>query len=189
MATAAASSRSLADPGSFGLGSCGLAMAKRTIWYMFRLVHSSNRLRVAAESVASAAPEAVWALVADATRYPQWGPWSAAGYRGTAEHVPGAVYWLRSASRAYGRYITTVERVEEIDQDRRILYTVVGGGMPVRGYRGEITLTAVPGGTRISWTASWDKTLRGRLVWRGLRDFLPAALASLTTAADGVGSS
>jgi len=157
-------------------------MLKRTIWYMFHSVQSSDRLRVAAESVTSAAPDAVWALVADATRYPQWGPWSAAGYRGTAGHAPGAVYWLRSASRAYGRYVTTVERVEEFDQGRRIVYTVVGG-MPVRGYRGEITLTAVPGGTRVSWAASWDKTLLGRLVWRGLRDFLPAALASLTTAA------
>jgi len=88
---------------------------------MFHLVHSSGRLRAAAESVISAAPQAVWALVADATRYPQWGPWSAAGYRGTAGHVPGAVYWLRSASRAYGRHVTTVERVEEIDQGRRIV--------------------------------------------------------------------
>jgi uncharacterized protein YndB with AHSA1/START domain len=157
-------------------------MVKRTIWYMFRLVHSSGCLRVEAESVTSAAPEAVWALVADAARYPQWGPWSAAGYLGTSGHAPGAVYWLRSASRAYGRYVTTVERLEEIDQGRRIVYTVVGG-MPVRGYRGEVTLTAVPGGTRVSWAASWDKTLLGRLVWRGLRDFLPAVLASLTTAA------
>jgi uncharacterized protein YndB with AHSA1/START domain len=150
---------------------------------MFRLVHSSARLRVAAESVTSAAPEAVWALVADATRYPQWGPWSAAGYRGTAGHAPGAVYWLRSASRAYGRYVTTVERVEEIDLGRRIVYAVVGGSMPVRGYRGEVTLVPVPGGTQVSWTTSWDKTLRGRLVWRGMRDFLPAMLASLTAAA------
>ncbi len=150
---------------------------------MFRLVQSSGRLQVAAESVASAAADDVWALVADATRYPQWGPWSAAGYRGTAGHAVGAVYWLRSASRAYGRYVTTVERVEEIDQGRRIVYTVVGGSMPVRGYRGEVTLTPVPEGTRISWTASWDKTLGGRLVWRGLRDFFPTMVASLTAAA------
>jgi uncharacterized protein YndB with AHSA1/START domain len=151
---------------------------------MNQMVQSSGRLEVAAESVTSASPQAVWALVADATRYPQWGPWSAAGYRGPAEHVPGAVYWLRSASRAYGRYITTVERVEEIDPARRVVYTVSGGGVPVRGYRGEITLTPIPGGTRISWAATWDKTLRGRLVWRGLRDFLPGALTSLTAAAD-----
>ena len=44
-------------------------MVKRTIGYMFHLVQSSGRLQVAAEWVTSAAPEAVWALVADATRY------------------------------------------------------------------------------------------------------------------------
>jgi hypothetical protein len=62
------------------------------------------------------------------------------------------------------------------------VYAVVGG-MPVRGYQGEITLTPVPGGTRIGWAASWDKTLLGRLVWRGLRDFLPGVVTSLTAAA------
>jgi uncharacterized protein YndB with AHSA1/START domain len=148
---------------------------------MNQMVHSSDRLRVAAESVVSAEPEAVWALVADATRYPKWGPWSAAGYRGKPGHVVGAVYWLRSASRVYGRYVTSVERVEELEEGRRIVYTVVGG-VPVRHYRAEITLTPASGGTHVSWTASWDKTLRGRLVWRGLRDFYPAMLASLTSA-------
>ncbi len=150
---------------------------------MFHLVQSSDRVQVGAESVTGAAPEAVWALVADATRYPQWGPWSAAGYQGTAGHALGSVYWLRSASRAYGRHVTSVERVEEIDQNCRLVYTVLGG-MPVRGYRGEVVLTPVAEGTRISWTVSWDKTLLGRLVWRGMRDFLPGMLTSLTTAAD-----
>ena len=149
---------------------------------MNHLVQKPGRLQVAAESVTSAPPEAVWALVSHATRYPQWGPWSAAGYRGAAGHVPGAVYWLRSGSRAYGRYVTTIERVEEIEPGRRIVY-VVTGGLPVRGYRAEITLTPDPAGTRIRWAASFDKTLRGRLVWRGLRDFYPAMLASLTAAA------
>jgi uncharacterized protein YndB with AHSA1/START domain len=158
-------------------------MIKRTIRYMFRLVQSSDRLSVAAESVVDAAPEAVWALVADATRYPEWGPWSAAGYRGTAGHAPGAVYWLRSASRAYGRYVTTVERVDELDEGRRIGYTVVGGNMPVRHYQAEVTLTQVAGGTEVRWAAAWDKTLLGRLAERGLRDFFPAMLASLAQAA------
>jgi hypothetical protein len=71
----------------------GSAVAAAPTWR-----NSSN-----AAAVIGAAPRAVWALVADATRCPQWGPWSAAGYRGPADHAPGAVYWLRSATRAYGR--------------------------------------------------------------------------------------
>jgi uncharacterized protein YndB with AHSA1/START domain len=158
-------------------------MAKRTIWYMFRLVHPKDTLQVGAEGVTTAAPAAVWALISDARQYPVWGPWGAAGYRGPAGHVPGAVYWLRSGSRAYGRYVTTVERVEEIDEGRRLAYAVIGG-LPVRGYRGVVTLTAVPAGTRVSWTASWDQTLLGRLVWRGLREFYPAMMAGLISAAE-----
>jgi uncharacterized protein YndB with AHSA1/START domain len=150
---------------------------------MFRLVQSKESLQVGAEGVTTAAPAAVWALISDARQYPAWGPWSAAGYRGEAGHVPGAVYWLRSGRRAYGRYVTTVERVEEIDEGRRLVYAVLGG-LPVRGYRGEVTLTAGPEGTRISWTASWDNTLLGRLVWRGLREFYPQMMAGLTSAAE-----
>ena len=39
-----------------------------------------SQLHVEAEATARATPAAVWALVSDATRYPQWGPWSAGGY-------------------------------------------------------------------------------------------------------------
>ena len=65
-----------------------------------------SQLHVEAEATARATPAAVWALVSDATRYPQWGPWSAAGYErpgGGSPHGPGAVRWLRSARRAYLR--------------------------------------------------------------------------------------
>src|SRR5262249_54513414 len=113
---------------------------------------------------------------------PEWGPWSAGGYRGTARHAPGAVYWLRSASRFYGRHATSVERIEEIDEGRRIVYTVLGG-TPVRHYRGEVTLTAVPGGTRANSAAGADRTMLGGLVWREQRTFFPVRRESLTTAA------
>ena len=144
---------------------------------------STSRLSVSAEAVTSADAAAVWALISDVTRYPQWGPWSAAGYRGDATtHQPGAVYWLRSDKRFLGRYVTTVERVEEIDDGRRVGYTVVGG-MPVRNYRAEILLTPTPEGTRIQWGASWDKTVLGQFVLRGLRPFFPRAAAALAKAA------
>ena len=61
-----------------------------------------SQLQVEAEATAAAPPATVWALVSDAARYPQWGPWSAAGYQrpGTASpHGPGAVRWLRSSRR------------------------------------------------------------------------------------------
>lgn len=144
---------------------------------------STSRLSVAAEAVTSAPPEAVWPLVSDVVRYAQWGPWSAAGYRdGAATHKPGVVYWLRSKQTYAGRAVTTVERVDELEENHRVAYSLLGG-MPVRNYRAEILLTPVPEGTRIQWDASWDRTLLGRLVQRGLRSFFPQVISSLAAAA------
>jgi uncharacterized protein YndB with AHSA1/START domain len=96
--------------------------------YGYERMDPMSRLQVEAEATVRAEPAAVWALVSDATRYPQWGPWSAAGYRqpgDTSPRGPGAVYWLKSADRAYGRYVTTVEKVLEVEEARRLAYTVV----------------------------------------------------------------
>jgi uncharacterized protein YndB with AHSA1/START domain len=145
-----------------------------------------SQLQVAAEQTTRARPEDVWELISDATRYPEWGPWSAAGYRRQGDaspRGPGAVYWLRSAQRAYLRYVTTVEEILEADEGRRLVYTVIGG-MPVRNYRAEVTLTPDGEGTRIRWAATWDATMVGRLVWRGLRTFFPGVVADLVTAAE-----
>jgi uncharacterized protein YndB with AHSA1/START domain len=145
-----------------------------------------GQLSVAAEQTARATPADVWALICDATRYPEWGPWSAAAYRSqgdTSPRGPGAVYWLRSSRRAYGRHVTTVERILEADEARRLVYIVIGG-MPVRNYRAEVTLTPEGDGTRIRWAAAWDSTLLGRLVERGLRTFFPGMLADLVSAAE-----
>jgi hypothetical protein len=157
---------------------------------MFQLVHlrglTMDKLRVAAEATTRAAPETVWALVSDVTRYPEWGPWSATGYRqpGTdSPRGPGAVQWLRSARRTYLRYSTSVERIVAVEPGRRLAYEVIGG-IPVRHYRAEVALAPAAGGTHIEWTAAWDSTLMGRLVWRKLRVFYPEIVAALAAAAE-----
>lgn len=145
-----------------------------------------DKLHVEAEQTAQAAPAVVWALISDAMRYPQWGPWSEAGYRhpgDTSPGGPGAVYWLRS-SRRYGlRHPVSVEKILDAEEGRRLAYTVIGG-IPVRNYRAEITLAPVAGGTRIRWAASWDRTLAGRVVQRSLRGSYPQIVADLARAAE-----
>jgi uncharacterized protein YndB with AHSA1/START domain len=146
-----------------------------------------SQLQAGAEQTAQAPPETVWALISDATRYPQWGPWSEAGYRRPGDaspRGPGAVYWLRSSRRYLGRYPVMVEKILEAEEGRRLAYTVLRG-IPVRGYRGEVTLTpAGDGGTRIRWAGSWDPTLLGRLAWRELRNVYPQVVAELAAAAE-----
>ena len=138
------------------------------------------QLRVEAEGVAQAAPEAVWELVANADRYSEWGPWSASGYENLGAQAPdgaGVIRWMR-----YGR-TTTVEKVLESERARRLVYTVVKG-IPVRNYRAEVTLSPVGEGTHIRWTANWDRTLPGRVVHRTLRTLYPDIVGRLIAAAE-----
>jgi uncharacterized protein YndB with AHSA1/START domain len=144
------------------------------------------QLRAEAERIARAEPATVWALVSDATRYPQWGPWSAAEYENSGDSSPhgaGAVYWLRSSRRFFGRYPVSVEKVLEADEERFLAYTVLRG-IPVRNYRAEVTLTPADGGTRIRWAASWDATLAGRLVHRELSKLYPQVVTAVAQAAE-----
>jgi uncharacterized protein YndB with AHSA1/START domain len=144
------------------------------------------QLHVEAEATAQASTETVWALVSDATKYPSWGPWSDGRYEkdgDTTPHGVGAIQTLRSAQRFLGRRTTSVERIIEVEDGQRLAYTVIGG-IPVRNYRGEVTLTPAAGGTRIRWTADWDNTTRGRIVWRGLRTFFPQMMAGLVATAE-----
>jgi uncharacterized protein YndB with AHSA1/START domain len=149
---------------------------------MFHLVQKGRgpmaQLHVEAEGVAQAAPEVVWELVANADRYHEWGPWSASGYQSRADHAdgPGVIRWMR-----YGR-TTTVEKVLDAEKDRRLTYTVVKG-IPVRNYRAEVALSPEGEGTHIRWSASWDRTLPGRIVHRRLRAIYPRVVSLLIAAA------
>jgi hypothetical protein len=93
------------------------------------------------------------------------------------------VYWLRSSHRYGLRYPVSVEKILDAEQGQQLAYTVIGG-IPVRNYRGEITLEPAAGGTRIRWAASWDRTLAGRLVHRSLRKVYPQIVAGLVAAAE-----
>jgi uncharacterized protein YndB with AHSA1/START domain len=144
------------------------------------------QLHVEAEATAKAPPEAVWALVSDATKYPSWGPWSDGHYENTGEESArgvGAVQVLRSTQRYLGRHTTSVEKILVFDEDRHLAYTVIGG-IPVRNYRADVTLTPDADGTRIRWAATWDNTVLGRMAWRGLRTFYPEMMAGLVAAAE-----
>jgi uncharacterized protein YndB with AHSA1/START domain len=125
-----------------------------------------GELLVVAEGTTLADVDTVWALVADANTYAQWGPWNDGGYDPPAKGPsrPGSIQWFR-----FGRRTTSVEKILEVDPPSRIVYTVERG-VPVRNYRAEVTLTPnVPSGTSIQWAATWENTLMGRLVQRKLR--------------------
>jgi uncharacterized protein YndB with AHSA1/START domain len=148
-----------------------------------------NRLELSAERTARATPAAVWSLVSDVTRYPEWGPWRAAEYRrpgDTSPRGPGAVQWLQSSHRYLFRYPVSIEKILEVEEGRLLAYAVIGG-IPVRNYRAEVRLTPAGDGTQIRWAASCDATARGRLVWRSLTTFYPQIVDALAAAAERAG--
>ncbi|MEP7023107.1 MAG: SRPBCC family protein, partial [Actinomycetota bacterium] len=147
----------------------------------YKGVREMTQLHVEAEAVSQAAPAAVWALVANADSYRQWGPWADSGYERVGEDGPlgaGAIRWFQ-----YGGRTRTVEKVLIAESGQRLVYTVVAG-LPVRNYRAEVTLSPAGSGTKIAWSARWDRTLGGRIVHRKLRVLYPEIVAALTAAAD-----
>jgi hypothetical protein len=90
---------------------------------------------------------------------------------------------LRSAQRYLGRHTTSVEKILVFEEDQHLVYTVIRG-IPVRNYRADVTLTPSGEGTHIRWAATWDNTLLGRMVWRGLRTFYPEMMTDLLAAAE-----
>jgi uncharacterized protein YndB with AHSA1/START domain len=151
------------------------------MWYDREERRDMGELHVEAEGTTLAAVDAVWALVADANTYAQWGPWHDGGYDPPAKGPsrPGCVQWFR-----FGRRTTSVERILEVDPPQKIVYAVERG-LPVKNYRAEVTLTPnFPGGTSIRWAATWESTLMGRLVHRKLRAVYQQVMDALVAATD-----
>jgi hypothetical protein len=140
-----------------------------------------GQLHIETKGTTCADVETVWALVADANTYAQWGPWDDGGYDPPVKgpSLPGSIQWFR-----FGRRTTSVEKVLDVDEPSRIVYTVVRG-IPVKNYRAEVTLTPnVPSGTSIRWAATWDNTLMGRLVHRKLQTVYRQVMDALVAATD-----
>jgi hypothetical protein len=108
----------------------------------------------------SASPEAVFAVLADATRWREWAgsmitvsEWEREG-----DPAPGGVGAIRRLGRppAYA-----LEQILEYDPPHHLAYTIVRG-LPVRGYHADIDLLAAPGGgTTIRWSGAFEPKIPG----------------------------
>ena len=105
---------------------------------------------IEAVATTSGSRDAVWALLADASAWSQWGSWSKVEVEGGGEQGPGA---LRVLVRAPFR---TRERITEWVPGERMAYEVLEG-LRVRGYRATVTLEDSPeGGTTVRWRSTYD---------------------------------
>jgi hypothetical protein len=108
----------------------------------------------------AAPPDAVFAVLADATRWKDWAGAAVAVSEWDREGVPapGGV----GAVRKLGRWpVFTREQITEYDPPRHHGYTIVSG-MPVRGYHADVDLVADgAGGTTIRWSGAFEPVVPG----------------------------
>jgi hypothetical protein len=141
-----------------------------------------SRHHVAAETVAAAPVDAVWARVADITTWSTWGQWDETTRERDGLPAPDGVGALRRFRRGRKSH---VEEVVVFEPTTRLAYEV-RSGLPVRDDHAEITLEAVGGGTRIRWVADFDGTnpIAGWVVHLVLVRFFPETTRRLARAAE-----
>lgn len=126
--------------------------------------------------------EAVWALLADVTTWSRWGPYDETALEQAGAPDPHGAGSIRRLN--LGKYATR-ERVVVFEPAERLEYEVVSG-IPVRDYRGVVTLERVPdGGTAIRWRSSFKAAYpgTGALMRRRLERFIRDLAGQLAVAA------
>ena len=117
----------------------------------------SQSFRIVVDS--GAKPDDVFALLADGARWSTWaGPFvpRSAWEAGQAAEPPGVGAVRRMGIRPF----ISREQIVAFEPGRHLAYTLLSG-LPVRGYRSDVDLTAHAGGTRIAWSGRFEPTIPG----------------------------
>ena len=150
----------------------------------------SGRCRVQTSVVSAAPPEAVWAVLADASSWSTWGQWEETTLDREGVPAPdgvGAIRRFRQGRR------TTVEEVVAFEPPASRSGTEPGffayelrSGLPLRDYHSEVTLEPVGGGTRIHWVSTFDGAYPGvgKFFEIVLGRFIPGTARRLAAAAE-----
>ncbi len=104
---------------------------------------------IEATATASAPPGAVWALLEDASRWSQWGSWTAVEVEGGGPQEPGAVRVLVRPP------LRVRERITEWVPGERMAYELLDG-MRVRGYRATVAVEPRGVGTVVRWRSTYE---------------------------------
>jgi len=135
-------------------------------------------LEIDVEASSSAAPERVWALLADVGSWPTWAPFDDAQVE-SGQGV-GEIRRFRS-----GR-VTSRERVVALEPPRRFAYEFLSG-LPIRDYQAEVTLApTAEAGTAIRWRSSFRAKIPGTgwVLRRNLTKFIAKTAEGLAREAE-----
>ena len=130
-----------------------------------------RRREISVNATTAAAPEIVYALLADGSTWPSWCSIDSVELEQAGDPPTEGVGVIRVNRR--GRTVGR-DQLLELVPDRKLKYTTLSG-LPFRDYVGEVDLTPAPGGgTAIRWHSSFFPKMpgTGRVMERGLRRFL-----------------
>ena len=111
------------------------------------------------EATSRATPDAVFAILADATGWKDWaGPFVRESFwerEGTPP--PGGV---GAVKRLGGKPVYSREETVDYDPPRHYAYRILSGP-PVKAYRADVDLAPLAGGTRIRWSFRFEPRVPG----------------------------
>jgi uncharacterized protein YndB with AHSA1/START domain len=119
---------------------------------------------VSATRHSTAPVEAVWALVSHAASWKEWASFTVADLEREGVPAPDGV----GAIRRFGfPMYTSREEVVAFEPPTHLGYTMLKG-LPLAGYRSDVTLTpTADGGTDVSWVSSFDARVADGWFWAG----------------------
>jgi uncharacterized protein YndB with AHSA1/START domain len=129
----------------------------------------------------TADPATVYALLRDGASWPTWSPIESFELERPGADEPegvGAVRLFR------GGRVVGHDEIVELVPDRRLVYHHTSN-LPIRGYRGEVDVEPVPGGSAIRWVSTFEPEHRGtgRFLRAGLARFIARTADGLATRA------
>lgn len=136
-----------------------------------------RRYQLDASEQTAADPATVYALLRDGSTWPDWSTIDSFELEREGEGEPEGVGAIRIFRN--GR-ITGRDEILAFEPDRSFRYAHLRG-LPVRDYRGEVTLRPAGGGTSIHWRVSFSAKLPGTgpVLHRMLRRFLGQTVRGL----------
>jgi hypothetical protein len=130
----------------------------------------------------TAGPAAVYELLADGSTWPEWSP---IGSFELLEPGDGSPEGLGAVRRFTTGRVHTTERVVERRPGEQFSYALLSG-LPLRGYRADVTLAPGPGGTTITWHSTFRAKVpgTGALYRRQLAKFIGQCVEGLARASE-----
>lgn len=122
----------------------------------------------------------VWARYTDHSGWTDWAGIGRVVLERTGTPPPNGVGCVRKITTAG---VSVWEEIVEFEPERRMVYRLVRGAVPIRNHRGEVRFEPDGDGTRVTWRCEFDSMIPGLggLMRRGITRMFSDVLARLAS--------